>query len=128
MPTPTEKFKSMLSSGEISTPADFNEMSRLLDRHESLVSHSFDLDEEIDIFKLAFLNMHRIKSGNKKYCYISAIKQGVMKKRFKILDDVVWSLYETDLMTYTIQRLIVEGKISLSVKKVFLSGDHHEQS
>lgn len=121
MSTPLKKFKEMVESGEIPFPANNKEMFDVFTRYKYVADHDFDLDDEINLFKIAFLKMQRVKSGSKKYCYISAIEQGVMKNRYRMLSDVVLALYGVNLMTYAIQRLIVDGKIALSGKKVFLA-------
>jgi hypothetical protein len=120
MNTPELKFEEMLKSGEITFPTNHDEMMCVLARYKYVIEHEFDMDKEFELFKILFVRMHRVKSGSKKYCYISAIKQGVMTNKFRTLSDIILSLHGIDLMTYAIQRLIVEDKIALSRKKVFL--------
>lgn len=121
MSTPLLKFEEMLKAGEIKFPESYDELMAVLSRYKYVVEHEFDVDEEVEHFKVLFLNMHRVKSGSKKYCYISAIKQGVMTKKFRLLSDVILALHGVDLMTYAIQRLIIDEKIALSSRKVFLT-------
>jgi hypothetical protein len=120
---PKEEMIVNVASGKIKLPKSPEELLFIMDRFLKVSTTSFssdELKEGIESFKDDFVAKHKTKSAGKKWCYISAIKDGMMGKKNKKLSYAVKVIHETDLTTLAIQQLIVENRIKLNGKKVYL--------
>ena len=64
--------------------------------------------------------------AEKKFCYISRIKEGVLNGKNKKFNNAYKVIYGVDAITRIIQKLIVEKKIKVIGKKIYLIGEHDE--
>ena len=116
-----EIFKGKIHKGEITIPSDTVELVSLLDRYMDISKMNDHPKHLIEKYNLAFIQAQKYKSRSCGGAYISAIKQALKTSANKNLNDIVLAWYGVDLMTYTIQQLIVEEKIKLKGKKVYLT-------
>lgn len=113
-------FKEQIKDGIIGVPKNENETINLLDRYFEISKIKDEPTKRIEEYKNNFLKVQKYKSTKDGGAYISTIKSGLNTLANKKLNDVVFAWYGVDLTTYAIQRLIVDGKIKLIGKKVYL--------
>lgn len=118
---PVEIFKSKILSGDIKIPVDEISLISLMDRYSVASSADYDLENKVDKIKDSIITVHGYNAKPDGGCYISSIRRVVIGKSTSVLNGVVQSVYGVDLITYCIQRLIVDGKIRLVGKKVFMT-------
>lgn len=114
------KFKELIYQGEIEMPANNSELTTLLERYAIVSNFKGDICAQMEDFKALILLAHKQKSMGKAGCYISAIKtrtSGISNTKLKV---AVRALYDVDLMTHSIQRLVADGKIKVNGKKIYL--------
>ncbi len=113
-------FKDKINSGDISFPASKVELFSLLDRYVEISKINDTPEKLIEEFKESLIKIQKYKSEKDGGTYISRIKGVVKTSANKKLNDIVFAWYGVDLITYSIQRLIVDGKIKLVGKKIYL--------
>lgn len=118
--TAAEIMRSMVFTGEIKNPESPAEIVHLMDRFVAASSLSEPLQGAIESYKDSLVNAHSYKSGKKDWAYISMLKQATANEQVGKLDKVVFAVYGVDLITYSIQQLIVDNRIKLNGKKVYL--------
>lgn len=118
--TPKDLMKKMIYKGDIETPIDDDGLISLMGRYATASRVDYCLQDRIDLYKDMIIKAHAYKSMSSDGCYISLIKQALRSLSHATLDDVVTAVYGVDLMTKAIQELIVEDRISVRGKKIYL--------
>ena len=122
-----ERLKVMIIDGEISQPKTSGGLVSLLETALFISDCKDDIEDKVKQLKHSFLSMYKIKSGGERSCYISRIKDGMLSGKNKKFNDVFKSLYGVDAIEHVIKQLIVEDKIKVIGKKVYLIGVHNER-
>lgn len=116
-----EIFKGKIHKGEISLPKDTVELVSMLDRYLDISEINDHPHELVEQFKISFIQAQKYKKMKCGGAYISAIKQALGTAANNNLNKIILAWYETDLITYAIQQLIIDEKIKLKGKKVYLT-------
>ena len=122
----TEKFRMIIADGIIPMPKTHGELISIVDQYRFILEFPFDMDLEIELAKDAFVDMHEKKAGGENGCYISRISDGIMGQSRKRFAEVFSIIEGKDLIKHVIERLIVEERIKIIGKKVYLIGEENE--
>ena len=121
-----EALKFRILEGKIEIPKTPSDLVLSLDCFLSVSKSNDDVGEKLKEFKHMFLSVHKSKSGREKFCYISRIKGGILGSKNKKFNDAYKFVFGIDAITSVIKTLIIEEKIKVVGKKVYLIGDNNE--
>tara|TARA_R110000851_G_scaffold60415_3_gene139457 strand:- start:1905 stop:2279 length:375 start_codon:yes stop_codon:yes gene_type:complete len=115
-----EALKFRVLEGKIEIPKTPSDLVLNLDCFLSVSKSNDDVGEKLNEFKSMFLSVHKSKSGGKRFCYISRIKGGILGSKNKKFNDAYKFVFGIDAITSVITTLIIEKKIEIIGKKVYL--------
>ena len=113
-------FKGRVHSGEIAIPGDSYELCLLLESYSKTLEFKGDFYDAVEDYKDSIIVAHKYKSLSCGGAYITALRQARKSNNHTALNEAAESLFGVDLMVYSIQQLIVEEKIKVIGKKVYL--------
>ena len=113
-------FKGRIYSGEIAMPGDSHELCLLLESYAKAIEFKGDFYSAVEDYKESIIVAHKYKSLECGGAYITALRQAKKSNNHKALNEATESLFGIDLMIYSIQRLVVEGRVKVIGKKVYL--------
>ena len=116
----TEVMKKMIYKGEIDLPTSDAELMQLMERYSVASRMDESVVDVVNSYKELILSVYQYKSQGRDSCYISAIKQAVSSAYYERISESVMAVYGVDLVTRAIQMLVVDEKVAVVGKRIYL--------